>query len=148
MEFNRAKERGIPILLFFMHKDHPIKAGQMEIGEIPQRKLAEFKERASKERGCREFDSPERLCSEVLMLFPVSSNAIWNLQSSLRPSGCNLRVRSHQGPGLPWKVERKRGYKQRANRTPAYGPGLERKVRYDDYRHTNTSGTRKVHWSA
>src|SRR4051812_20968375 len=32
MEYDRAKERGIPCLIFLMHDDHPIKAADVEKG--------------------------------------------------------------------------------------------------------------------
>jgi hypothetical protein len=66
MEFNRAVERGIPILVFVIHKEHPLTIEMVETDKDAQRKLAELKERASTGRGRREFKSPEDLRAEVI----------------------------------------------------------------------------------
>lgn len=66
MEFNRAVEREIPILVFLIHKDHPIIIEQVETDGDAQKKLATLKTRASKGRGRREFKSPEELRGEVI----------------------------------------------------------------------------------
>jgi tetratricopeptide (TPR) repeat protein len=66
MEFNRAVERKIPILVFLIHKDHPLTIDMVETDKDAQKKLAELKERASKGRGRREFKSPEDLRAEVI----------------------------------------------------------------------------------
>jgi hypothetical protein len=66
MEFNRAVERGIPILVFVIHKEHPLTIEMVETDKDAQRKLAELKERASQGRGRREFKSPEDLRAEVI----------------------------------------------------------------------------------
>src|SRR5436853_5583608 len=44
MEYNRAVERDIPRLIFLMHDDHPIKAGDVEKGESAV-KLERLKQR-------------------------------------------------------------------------------------------------------
>ncbi len=41
LEFNRAVERGIPILIFLMHEDHPVKPRDVEADAEAQRKLAD-----------------------------------------------------------------------------------------------------------
>ena len=64
MEFNRAVERRIPILVFLIQEDH--KPTMVEAGEEAQKKLVELKERAGKGRGRREFDSPKDLRGEVI----------------------------------------------------------------------------------
>lgn len=66
MEFNRAVERKIPILVFLIHKDHPLIIDMVETDKDAQKKLAELKERASRGRGRREFKSPEDLRGEVI----------------------------------------------------------------------------------
>jgi hypothetical protein len=66
MEFNRAVERGIPILVFLIHEDHPLVITMVETDGDAQKKLAELKERASKGRGRREFKSAEHLLGEVI----------------------------------------------------------------------------------
>jgi len=66
MEFNRAVERKIPILVFLIDKDHPLTIGMVETDKDAQKKLAELKERASGGRGRREFKSPEDLRGEVI----------------------------------------------------------------------------------
>ncbi len=66
MEFDRAVERGIPILVFTIHKDHPLLIDMVEVGDQAKTKLAALKEKASKNRGRREFKSPDDLRGEVL----------------------------------------------------------------------------------
>src|SRR5258707_1611691 len=66
MEFNRAVERKIPILVFLIHKEHPATIEMVETDKEAQQKLAELKERASIGRGRREFKSPEDLRGEVI----------------------------------------------------------------------------------
>ncbi len=66
MEFNRAVERKIPILVFLIHKEHPLTIEMVETDRDAQKKLAELKERASNGRGRREFKSPEELRGEVI----------------------------------------------------------------------------------
>ena len=66
MEFNRAVERGIPILVFLIHDDHPITFKMVEVSEIAQKKLEVLKARASKLRHRGEFKSAENLHSLVM----------------------------------------------------------------------------------
>ncbi len=66
LEFNRAVERGIPILVFVMHEDHPVKPRDVEADAEAQRKLAELKKRASTGRIRGEFKSPEELRGLVI----------------------------------------------------------------------------------
>jgi len=66
MEFNRAVERGIPILVFVIHKEHALTIEMVETDKEAQQKLAKLKERASQGRGRREFKSPEDLRAEVI----------------------------------------------------------------------------------
>jgi len=64
MEYNRAGERGIPRLMFLMHKDHPIRAEDVEIEGAE--KLKAFKQRVQTEKVVRFFKSPADLRSEVI----------------------------------------------------------------------------------
>ena len=66
MEFERAVEREIPILVFLIHKDHPLTIDMVEAREGAQQGLAALKERASHGRGRREFRSPVELRGEVV----------------------------------------------------------------------------------
>ncbi|MCX6900286.1 MAG: DUF4062 domain-containing protein [Verrucomicrobia bacterium] len=66
MEFNRAVERKIPILVFLIHKDHPLTIEMVETDKDAQKRLAELKDRACKGRGRREFKSPIDLRGEVI----------------------------------------------------------------------------------
>ena len=66
MEFNRALERQIPILIFLSHKEHPITVEMFEAGDVAQMKLAALKDRATKGRGRREFKSPAELRAHVI----------------------------------------------------------------------------------
>src|SRR5436190_23911089 len=59
LEFNRAVERGIPILVFTIHKDHPLTIDMVEVGETARKKLDDLKKRASSGRIKGEFKSPE-----------------------------------------------------------------------------------------
>ena len=83
MEFNRAlerKERGElkEILIFVMHDDHPIRASWKEDGEEAQRKLKEFKQRASAGRVMVTFESTQELRGHVI-------HALADLKSRLEP---------------------------------------------------------------
>ncbi|MGH9801029.1 MAG: hypothetical protein ACRD82_11745, partial [Blastocatellia bacterium] len=68
LEFNRAVERGIPILVFVMHDEHPVKPRDVEASEDAQRKLAELKKRAGDgtERIRGVFGSPMELRAQVI----------------------------------------------------------------------------------
>ena len=65
MEYNRAVERGVPRLLFFMHEDHPVKAADVEKGPGAA-KLEAFKQRMAVERVANFFKSPEDLRAQVI----------------------------------------------------------------------------------
>jgi tetratricopeptide (TPR) repeat protein len=65
MEYNRAGERGIPRLMFVMHKDHPIRIEDVEMGKGAE-KLKAFKERAEAEKVLRFFKSVDDLRSDVI----------------------------------------------------------------------------------
>jgi tetratricopeptide (TPR) repeat protein len=64
MEYNRAVERGIPRLIFFIDPDHPVKADTVETG-IGAEKLAEFKKRVGGERVRDLFTTPDDLFVKV-----------------------------------------------------------------------------------
>jgi tetratricopeptide (TPR) repeat protein len=66
MEFDRAVERHIPIMVFTIHREHQLTIVMIEVQESAQRKLEALKERASKGRGRAEFKSPEDLRSLVI----------------------------------------------------------------------------------
>ena len=66
MEFNRAVERGIPILVFTMHHDHPLTITMVETDKDAQDKLTTLKERACHGRGRLEFKSPVELRSHII----------------------------------------------------------------------------------
>ena len=65
MEYNRAVERGIPRLIFLMHDDHPIKAGDVERGESAV-KLESLKHRLAAERVVNFFESSADLRAHVI----------------------------------------------------------------------------------
>ncbi|MCC6280419.1 MAG: DUF4062 domain-containing protein [Saprospiraceae bacterium] len=65
MEYRRAKERGIPRLIFMMHDDHPVKRTDVETGE-GEAKLKAFKEAVGLENILNFFASPEELRSLVI----------------------------------------------------------------------------------
>ncbi len=64
MEYRRAKAKGVPRLIFFMHEDHPITAGEVETGDGAAR-LAALKEEIGKERVAAFFKSPEDLRAQA-----------------------------------------------------------------------------------
>ena len=66
MEFNRAVERRIPILVFVIHQDHPIQIGMVEANSSAQRQLKKLKALACKGRGRVEFRSPAELQAQVI----------------------------------------------------------------------------------
>jgi hypothetical protein len=83
MEFNHAlelKERGElkEILVFLMHDDHPIRAADKEDGEEAQRKLKDFKQRASTGRVMLQFESSQDLHGKVI-------HALADFKSRLEP---------------------------------------------------------------
>jgi tetratricopeptide (TPR) repeat protein len=66
MEFNRAVERGIPILVFTIHKDHALTIEMVEADKGAQEKLKQLKEHACGGRGRLEFKSPAELRSHII----------------------------------------------------------------------------------
>jgi tetratricopeptide (TPR) repeat protein len=73
MEYNRAKERGIPCLIFLMDKTHPITPEQMgeglddEAEEIKRRaKLSALKKRVGEEKVVNTFKSPADLRAHMI----------------------------------------------------------------------------------
>src|SRR5713226_6682684 len=66
MEFDRAVERRIPILVFPIHKDHPLTIEMVEADKEAQEKLKKLKERANYHRGRLEFRSPVELRSHII----------------------------------------------------------------------------------
>ncbi len=66
MEFNRAVERKIPILVFTIHKDHALTIEMVEADKSAQEKLRQLKERACDGRGRLEFKSPVELRSHII----------------------------------------------------------------------------------
>ena len=65
LEYERAKERGIPRLLFLMGPKHPIVAEEVETGNGAER-LKAFKARIQTERVIATFDNPDQLRAEVI----------------------------------------------------------------------------------
>jgi hypothetical protein len=66
IEFNRAVERKIPILVFTIHKDHALTIEMVETDKDAQEKLKRLKERACEGRGRLEFSSPVELRSHII----------------------------------------------------------------------------------
>ncbi|GAB6140154.1 hypothetical protein JCM14076_08830 [Methylosoma difficile] len=66
MEFNHAVKRGIPILVFLIHKDHALTIDMVETRPGAQEKLAALKDKACEGRGRAEFKSPEDLRAEIV----------------------------------------------------------------------------------
>src|SRR5262245_7548572 len=66
MEFNRAVERGIPILVFTMHDDHLLTRTMVEADKDAQEKLKRLKECACHGRVRLEFKSPVDLRSHII----------------------------------------------------------------------------------
>ncbi|MGP8198876.1 MAG: tetratricopeptide repeat protein [Limisphaerales bacterium] len=95
MEFNRAVERGLPILVFIMEDDHPVKKGDVEASKSAQQKLKKFKARASKGRLHRKFKSPDELKGQIIQ-------ALADLTSRRKPeSGQKSFPALHQLPPVP-----------------------------------------------
>lgn len=78
MEYNRAKERGIPRLIYIMHEDHPTTGGAIEKGEGAV-KLEAFKTRVKGENIINEFKSPEDL--RGLIIHGLSKHRTPNLSN-------------------------------------------------------------------
>lgn len=65
MEYDRARERGIPRLIFLMHDDHSVKAADIEKGRGAS-KLEALKKRLQTERVVNYFKSPDDLRAQVI----------------------------------------------------------------------------------
>jgi hypothetical protein len=65
MEYNRAVERGMPRLVFFMHDDHPVTRKDVETGP-GEAKLQSLKDRIGRERVATFFHSPKDLRAQVV----------------------------------------------------------------------------------
>ena len=61
-----SRRRKIPILVFLIHRGHPITIDQVEVSDTAREKLASLKARASKGRIRAEFKSPEDLRGLVI----------------------------------------------------------------------------------
>jgi hypothetical protein len=66
MEYKRAVERKIPILIFVMHDEHPRTPQMVESDPRARKKLAAFKERVRKEHVVAIFRWPQELHAKVL----------------------------------------------------------------------------------
>ena len=90
MEFDRAVERQAAgqlreLLIFTAHKNHPVTIEDIETGDIPQKKLAAFKTKATTGRDRKEFKSVEelrRLVSEALADFKARLPADTGIKSA------------------------------------------------------------------
>jgi tetratricopeptide (TPR) repeat protein len=65
MEYNRAVERNMPRLIFFMHDDHPVTRKDIETGP-GEAKLQNLKDRIGHERVATFFRSPQELRAQVV----------------------------------------------------------------------------------
>jgi|GEM_PF-3100275 len=81
MEYRRAKERGIPRLIFIMDKGHPISFDDVEMGESAE-KLKVFKEKVGTENIANFFKSPEEL--RAVVIYSLSSLKERNFVKSTR----------------------------------------------------------------
>jgi hypothetical protein len=65
MEYDRARERGLPCLIFFMHDDHPVRASDVEKGPGAE-KLSRLKERLAAAHVAGFFQNADDLRAQVL----------------------------------------------------------------------------------
>lgn len=65
MEYDRARARGLPCLIYFMHEDHSLKASDVETGRGAE-KLQRFKERLATSHVAGFFKSPDDLRAQIL----------------------------------------------------------------------------------
>lgn len=65
MEYDRAVKLGKPQLIFFIHKDHPVKIADVDTGPLAA-KLEALKKRIGDQRVAASFKSPEDLRSHVV----------------------------------------------------------------------------------
>ena len=94
MEFNRAVERKIPILVFLSHDDHPYTKKMYEASDVAQTKLEALKVRASKGRGRAEFKSTENLHGLVLhALAALKERAQNEAPSQSQPKSSTAKIR-------------------------------------------------------
>jgi tetratricopeptide (TPR) repeat protein len=66
MEFDRAVARHLPILVFIMHRDHPITIDMVEVETAASEKLARLKAKACAGRVRAEFKSPIELRGQIV----------------------------------------------------------------------------------
>jgi len=66
MEFNRAVERKIPILVFLIDDEHPLTIQMVETDNVAQERLKKLKERSSYGRGRMKFKSAVDLRSHII----------------------------------------------------------------------------------
>jgi len=65
LEYDRARQLGLPTLVFFIHEDHPVRKGDVEVGPGVER-LERLKQRLGRELVVAFFRSPEELHGQVL----------------------------------------------------------------------------------
>ena len=100
MEFNRAVERGIPILVFLIHDDHALTRKMVEANEAAQTKLEALKARARKGRGRAEFKSPENL--QTLALHALADLKAREQTEGAKPSKTKTNVTQVRQAYLEW----------------------------------------------
>lgn len=96
LEFAHASERGLPVLAFTMHKDHPVTADAVEIDVKGREELVRLKERLTRQRLWVEFKSPEELRCRLLdalasMPAPPANFVGRKAASPLRPLDADIR---------------------------------------------------------
>ena len=99
MEYDRAVERGIPRLIFVMHEDHPLRAGDVETGPGAA-KLAALRERLLREHVVCFFRSPADLRAHVLNSLAeyLARPAADTVRVAGRASGADLTISSLDAP--------------------------------------------------
>jgi hypothetical protein len=93
MELDRAITRGIPILVFVAHKDHPLTIDMIERAGDAAARLDVLKAKARKDRVVREFKSPAELRGEVI-------HALSDLQKREEAAAGGAAVPSFHPPNL------------------------------------------------
>src|ERR1044071_9990728 len=66
LEYNEAKTRNIPVLIFMMDKEHPLRFDDVDMDRVTAEKLGSFKTRVASQQVVSYFKSPSDLRAQVI----------------------------------------------------------------------------------
>jgi hypothetical protein len=111
-EYRRALERGIPVLIYLMHDEHPITRKDFELSEAAQRKLEAMKGEVITRHVCGFFRSVDELQALVIQ----SLSEIERKRLLRREAGRARPAGPFQSPPLPAHYVRRPEEEQRLER--------------------------------